>query len=38
MAGNFYYRYLHPNVEVSLEEDLGKLDLIEYDKMCGVER
>ena len=38
MSGNFYYRYLHPNVEISIEEDLGKLDLIEYDKMCGVER
>lgn len=35
MSGNFYYRYLHPNVEISIEEDLGKLDLIEYDKMCG---
>lgn len=38
MSGNFYYRYLHPNVEISLEDDLGKLDLIQYDKMCGEDR
>lgn len=38
MSGNFYFRYLHPNVEISLEEDLGKLDLIQYDKMCGQDR
>lgn len=38
MSGNFYYRYLHPNVEISLEEDLGTLDLIQYDKMCGEDR
>lgn len=38
MCGNFYVRYLHPNVEISLDDDLGTLDLIQYDKMCGIER
>lgn len=36
-SGGFYYRHIHPNVEIELS-DLGTLQLKEYDKMCGEKR
>ena len=36
-AGVYYYRYLHPDVLIDLD-DLDCLKLEEYDKMCGDER
>lgn len=36
-SGAFYYRYIHPNVEIELA-DLDSLKLQEYDKMCEVDR
>lgn len=36
-SGGFYYRHIHPNVEIELS-DLGTLQLKNYDKMCGVKR
>ena len=36
-AGVYYYRYLHPDVIIDLD-DLDCLKLEEYDKMCGDER
>lgn len=34
ISHNLYFRHLHLDVEIDLEEDLDVLDLIEYDKMC----
>lgn len=31
---NLYFRHLHPDVEITIEEDFDVLDVIEYDKMC----
>lgn len=36
-SGKFYYRHIHPNVEIELA-DLDTLKLQEYDKMCNVNR
>ena len=36
-SGSFYYRHLHPDVEVDIS-DIGTLQLQEYDSLCGVER
>lgn len=36
-SGGFYYRHIHPNVEIELS-DLGTLQLKEYDQMCGEKR
>ena len=36
-SGGLYYRYLHPNVLIDLD-DLDNLKLEEYDKLCGVKR
>lgn len=36
-SGAFYYRHLHPDVLVDLD-DLDNLQLEEYDKLCGVKR
>lgn len=33
----FYFRHLPDDIEVTLE-DLGKLKIDEYDKLCGVKR
>ncbi len=33
VAGNHYYRHVHPNVEIEME-DLDNLDLESYDQMC----
>lgn len=34
---NLYFRYLDDDIEVSVD-DLGVLDLVDYDKLRGVER
>ncbi len=36
-SGGFYFRYLHPDVLVDLD-DLDNLTVEEYDKLCGVKR
>lgn len=36
-TGGFYYRYLHPDVLLELD-DLGELRLEEYDRLCGETR
>ncbi len=36
-SGAFYFRYLHPDVLVDLD-DLDNLTVEEYDKLCGVKR
>ena len=33
-SGGFYFRHLHPNVEIELQ-DLGTLQLQDYDSLCG---
>ncbi len=34
---NYYFRHLEDDIEVSLD-DLGTLNVQEYDRLCGVER
>lgn len=36
-AGGYYYRHIHPDVEVTTE-DLDELKLPDYDKLCGEKR
>lgn len=36
-TAGFYFRELKSDIEVTFE-DLGTLDVREYDKLCGVER
>lgn len=36
-SGGFYFRHLHPNVEIELQ-DLGTLQLQDYDSLCGEKR
>lgn len=33
-SGGYYYRYINENIEVGLE-DIGSLQLKEYDRLCG---
>lgn len=33
-SGGYYYRFIHQNVEVGIE-DIGSLQLKEYDRLCG---
>ncbi|RHH14389.1 hypothetical protein DW228_06205 [Bacteroides fragilis] len=33
-SGGYYYRYIHENIEVGLE-DIDSLRLKEYDRLCG---
>ena len=33
-TGGYYYRFINENVELSLE-DIGTLQLKEYDRLCG---
>lgn len=35
-SGGYYYRYIHENVEVGTE-DIGSLQIKEYDRLCGEE-
>ena len=37
-SGARYFRHLHPDVEINLNDDLDVLTVQEYDKMCGEER
>ncbi len=37
-AGDSYYRYIHPDVELEWDSDIGTLNLKEYDQMCNCER
>lgn len=36
-SGGFYFRHLHPEIIIGLN-DLNKLNLTDYDKMCGETR
>lgn len=36
-TGGFYYRHIHPDIEIDLT-DLDKLNLEDYDEMCGEKR
>lgn len=35
-SGGYYYRFIHENVEVGIE-DIGSLQIREYDRLCGGE-
>ncbi|MBF0648681.1 hypothetical protein IR083_07600 [Dysgonomonas sp. GY75] len=37
-SNGYYFRYIHPEVEVSANEDLGVLKIGEYDSLCGEKR
>ena len=37
MCKGVYLRYLHPDMEVNIDDWFEYLDLIQYDKMCGEE-
>ena len=36
-SGGFYFRYIHPKTIIEIE-DLDRLKIDEYDKLCGIKR
>lgn len=36
-SSSFYFRHENENIQIE-DEDFGKLNLLEYDKMCGEKR
>lgn len=36
-SNSYYFRHEHGNVQIE-DEDFGKLNLLEYDRMCGEKR
>lgn len=37
-TGGFYYRHIHPDIEIDLTDLNDSLNLEEYDRMCGEKR